>query len=102
MSLGLVDADTRARMLAEASQAFAVVTDTRRLLEVIARTAVDLVGDGCAVFLLASDGELLQMAASAHRERSLEVAHRTYMASTPIHMSTSTSNTASVVRTGNA
>lgn len=99
MTNGLEGAEARERALAEAAQTFAaVVADQRRLLDVIARTAVDLVGDGCAVFLLA--GDQLQMTASAHRDRSLEVANRTYMIGTPIHMSTSTTNTAAVARTG--
>jgi GAF domain-containing protein len=98
---GLDGNDARAQALTQASQLFAaVVSDHRRLLDVIARTAVDLVGDGCAVFLLAEDGERLQMVASAHRDHSLEVANRTYMAATPIHMSTSTTNTAAVARSG--
>jgi len=89
-------------VLAQASQAFAtVMADRRRLLDVIARTAADLVGDGCAVFLLALDGDSLQMVSAAHRARALELAHRAYMAGTPIRMATSTTNTALVVRTGN-
>jgi signal transduction histidine kinase len=96
-------AESRLRVLAQASHAFAsVVTDRRRLLDVIARTAADLVGDGCAVFLLAPDGESLHMVSSAHRDRLLEVANRTYMAGTPILVSSSTTHTASVVRTGTA
>ena len=88
--------------LAQASQAFATVaSDRRRLLDVIAHTAADLVGDGCAVFLLAPDGDELRMVSAAHRDRALEIAHRAYMAGTPIRMATSTTNTASVVRTGN-
>ena len=86
-------------VLAQASQVFAT-TDRRRLLDTIASTAADLVGDGCAVFLLAPDGDALRMVSAAHRDRALEVAHRAYMAGTPIRMATSTTNTASVVRTG--
>ncbi|HEY5924591.1 MAG TPA: GAF domain-containing protein [Kofleriaceae bacterium] len=100
--MGEESESAKLNVLAQAAQAFAtVVTDRRRLLDVIARTAADLVGDGCAVFLLAPDGDALQMVSAAHRNRALEVAHRAYMAGTPIRMATSTTNTASVVRTGN-
>jgi GAF domain-containing protein len=100
--VGEENESARLEVLAQASQAFATVaTDRRRLLDVVARTAADLVGDGCAVFLLAPDGDALRMVSAAHRDRVLEVAHRAYMASTPIRMATSTTNTASVVRTGN-
>ena len=98
--MGEENESAKLHVLAQASQAFAtVVTDQRRLLDVIARTAADLVGDGCAVFLL--DGDALRMVSAAHRDRALEVAHRAYMAGTPIRMATSTTNTASVVRSGN-
>jgi len=50
--------------------------------------------------MLAPDGEALRMVSTAHRERVLEVVNRTYMTGTPIHMSTSSTNMASVVRTG--
>ncbi|HTL37945.1 MAG TPA: GAF domain-containing protein, partial [Kofleriaceae bacterium] len=103
MSFGVERAESRLRVLAQASHAFAsVVTDRRRLLDVIARTAAELVGDGCAVLLLAPDGESLRVVSSAHRDRLLEVANRTYMAGTPILVSSSTTHTASVVRTGKA
>ena len=63
MSPGAERGEARLRVLAQASQAFAsVVTDRKKLLDVIARTAAELVGDGCTVLLLASDGESLHMA----------------------------------------
>jgi GAF domain-containing protein len=100
--VGEENEDARQQVLSQAAQAFATVgADQRRLLDVIARTGATLIGDGCAVFLLAPDGDALRMVSAAHRDHSLEVAHRSYMAGTPIRMATSTTNTAAVVRTGN-
>jgi PAS domain S-box-containing protein len=90
----------RLRVLAEVSDAFAAaVTSYDLLLEKIARTTADLVGDGCQVLLIAEDGENLVNVASAHREPSLEAYHRAYLAGMGIS-TTSTSVSAKVVRTG--
>ena len=93
--------NARSRVLAEASQAFSVVgTDYPSTLQAIARVVADLVGDGCIVTLLAGDGETLTNAASAHRDTKLDAAYRTYLAQLPVCKTTSTSVSATVVRTG--
>ncbi len=93
--------NARSRVLAEASQAFSVVgTDYPSTLQAIARVVADLVGDGCIVTLLADDGETLTNAASAHRDADLDAAYRTYLARMPVCKTTSTSVSATVVRTG--
>src|SRR5215510_1489452 len=51
-SAGMAPSDARLRVLAEASHAFSsVVTDYSALVHRIARTAADLIGDGCMVTL---------------------------------------------------
>ena len=76
----LVRSNTRLRVLAEASHAFALaVTEYRTLLEKIARIVADLVGDGCLVTLVDADGERLINAASAHRDPRLEADYKTYL-----------------------
>jgi GAF domain-containing protein len=93
--------NARSRVLAEASQAFSVVgADYPSTLQAIARVVADLVGDGCIVTLLAGDGETLTNAASAHRDTKLDAAYRTYLAQLPVCKTTSTSVSATVVRTG--
>src|SRR4051794_27307796 len=76
----LLRSSARLHVLAEMSQAFAMVaTDYRLLLEKIARTTADLVGDGCLVTLLGPDGQTLFNAANAHREPTLEADYRAFL-----------------------
>ncbi len=97
------DATARLRVLARVSVAFAeVVTDYHRLIETIARTTADLVGDGCAVTLVDEAGETMFNAASAHRDPALEVDYRTYLAGMAVSTRTSASISAAVARTGQA
>jgi hypothetical protein len=49
-----------------------VVTDCRRLVETIVRTAADHVGDACQVFLVSDDGLFLINAGNAHRDPAIE------------------------------
>jgi signal transduction histidine kinase len=96
-----VTAETRLRVLIETSRAFsAVVTNHEQLVETIARSTADLVGDGCQVTLIANDGETLFNAASAHRDPQLEADYRAYLASVGVSKTTSRSVSASVARTG--
>jgi K+-sensing histidine kinase KdpD len=91
----------RLSVLAQASHAFAtVVTDYRLLLDKIARTTADLVGDGCIVTLIDEDGETLFNAASAHRDPALEEVYRAYLAGMGISKTTSATVSAAVVRSG--
>jgi signal transduction histidine kinase len=91
------------RVLAEVSHAFAsVVTNYQLLLETIARTTADRVGDGCQVTLIGEDGESLFNAASAHRDPVLEADYRTYLAGMKIPKTTSGTVSATVIRTGEA
>ena len=80
----------RLHVLAAVSHAFAtVVTDYRQLLQNIARTTADLVGDGCLVTLVSDDGETLHNAASAHRQASLDADYRTYLTGVGLSRTTS-------------
>lgn len=91
----------RLRVLAEASRAFALVaTEYPLLLSRIARTAADLVGDGCTVTLVAADGESLINTSNAHRDPALEAEYRAYLAGLSVSKTTSESVSAVVVRTG--
>ena len=93
----------RLGVLADVSRAFAsVATDYRSLLETIARTTADLVGDGCQVTLIADDRETLFNAASAHRDPVVEADYRAYLAGMGVAKTTSASVSAAVARTGEA
>jgi K+-sensing histidine kinase KdpD len=93
--------NARLRVLAEVSHAFATVaTDYQMLLEKIARTMADLVGDGCQVTLLDADGESLFNVASAHRDPELEADYRQYLRAMGVPRRTSQSVSALVIRTG--
>src|SRR5262245_20929468 len=99
----LLRSNQRLQVLAEASHAFAtVVTNYPALLEKIARTTADLVGDGCLVTLIDANGESLINAASAHRDSALEAAYEAYLRGVGIRKTTSTSVSAQVIRTGEA
>jgi signal transduction histidine kinase len=92
---------TRLRVLAAVSHAFAtVVTDHAQLLQSIARTTAELVGDGCLVTLLGEDHETLHNAASAHRRPELDADYRSYLAGRGISKSTSGAVAATVIRSG--
>lgn len=91
----------RLRVLAQISRSFALVaTDAARLIEAVARTTADLVGDGCLVTLIEDDRETLVNAANAHRDPSLEIDYRAYLASIGIAKTTSDAIAAQVARTG--
>jgi signal transduction histidine kinase len=97
----LLRSTARLHVLAEMSQAFAMVaTDYALLLEKIARTTADLVGDGCLVTLIAADGETLISAANAHREPALEADYRVFLAGLGVSKVTSATVSAEVVRSG--
>jgi signal transduction histidine kinase len=89
------------RVLAEVSHEFsAVVIDYRLLIDTIARTTADLVGDGCMVTLIGEDGETLFNAASAHRDPALEADYRAWLAGMGVSKTASASVSAAVIRTG--
>jgi signal transduction histidine kinase len=93
----------RLYVLAEVSHAFATVaTDYDSLLEKIARTTAELIGDGCQVTLLDSDGESLVNAANAHRDPGLEADYRGYLAGVGVPKLSSAAVSAVVARTGTA
>jgi signal transduction histidine kinase len=97
----LLRSSARLHVLAEMSHAFAMVaTDYRLLLEKIARTSADLVGDGCLVTLLGPDGHTLFNAANAHREPTLEADYRAFLDGLGISKLTSASVSAQVARSG--
>jgi PAS domain S-box-containing protein len=96
----LMRSHDRLRALAAVSDAFAQVATTYQpLLDTIARTIADLVGDGCLVTLLSEDGERLASATYAHRDPALERKYRPDLAQFGVSL-TSSSITATVARTG--
>jgi signal transduction histidine kinase len=89
------------RVLAEVSHAFAtVVTDYHRLVETIVRSAADLVGDGCQIFLVSDDGRMLINAGNAHRDPAVESDVRNALTGPPQLLATSQMVSAGVVRSG--
>jgi signal transduction histidine kinase len=97
----LLRSTARLHVLAEMSHVFAMVaTDYALLLEKIARTTAELVGDGCLVTLIDSDGETLVNAANAHREPAVEADYRTFLAGMSVSKVSSASVAAQVVRSG--
>jgi PAS domain S-box-containing protein len=91
----------RLRALAEVSDAFAAVATTYQpLLDQIARTVADVVGDGCVVALISDDGDQLQVVSSAHREPALDHEFKTHLTSVSGALATGTSVAATVARTG--
>jgi signal transduction histidine kinase len=94
-------AERRIRALAGVSEAFATVATTYLLLlDTIARTIADLVGDGCLVALISDDGAHLVNVAVAHRDPALELDYKAHVAGSSVSRATSTSVTATVLRTG--
>jgi len=80
----LLRGNDRLRALAQLSDAFAsVATSYQPLLERIARTVADQVGDACQVRLVSDDGESLNGAASAHCDPLREEDYRAYLAAMP-------------------
>ena len=97
----LVRSRDRLRALAEVSDAFAAVATTYQpLLDQIARTVADIVGDGCVVAVISDDGDQLQVVSSAHREPGLDHAFKTHLTSVRGALATGTSVAATVARTG--
>jgi signal transduction histidine kinase len=95
------ESSARLRVQAEVSQAFAsVVTDYRQLIETIVRTAANLVGDGCQIFLVSDDGQSLINAGNAHRDTGVETEIRSFLAGPPQPLATSQMASADVVRSG--
>ncbi len=87
--------------MAEVSHAFAKVgTNYQELIEKIARTTAEFVGDGCMVTLLDVKKETLANAASAHRDPVLEKDYKDYLANTALSLSESNAVSAQVARTG--
>jgi signal transduction histidine kinase len=98
-----IRAAARLRTLADASRAFAVVaTDYRRLLESVVSIASEVIGDGCLVTLLASDGKTLTNAANAHRDPTIAEDYRQYLLASSTHDIDGKTVAARVARTGEA
>jgi len=97
----LARGNDRLRVLAEVSSTFAAVaTSYQALLDRIARTIADVIGDGCSITLLSADGEQLANAGNAHRDPALEADYRAYLAGLAVSKITSPSVSAGVARTG--
>jgi signal transduction histidine kinase len=91
----------RLRALAAVSDAFAAVATTYQpLLDQIARTVADLVGDGCLVTLISAEDDRLYNAANAHRNPALASDYKIYLAGMEVLRSDSESVSARVVRSG--
>jgi len=97
----LARSNARLRVLAQAQATFAqVITSSQALLDQIARTAADLVGDGCTIMLLSDDGEQLVIRANAHCDAALERQYAAQYGSATIAKATSRTASAVAVRTG--
>jgi PAS domain S-box-containing protein len=97
----LVRSRDRLRALARVSDACAAVaTSYQPLLAQIARTVADIVGDASVVALISDDGDQLATAASAARDPALEPDFNRYFAGLSAPLTTSTSVSATVARTG--
>lgn len=93
----------RLQTLAEVSRAFAeVATDYQRLLDRVVASAVNLIGDGCLVTLVAADGETLVNAANGHRDPAIAEDYRTFLAASPPNKLSDEFVAARVARTGTA
>ena len=89
----------RLRVLASVSHAFAMVaTDYGALLQLIARSTADFIGDGCLVTMV--DGDYLQNTANAHRDPALEADYATFTANVRLLLANSASVSAQVARSG--
>jgi len=89
----------RLRVLASVSDAFAsVATDYSTLLQLIARSTADYVGDGCLVTMI--EGEDLVNATNAHRDPALEADYAAFSANLRLPLATSTAVAATVARSG--
>jgi K+-sensing histidine kinase KdpD len=91
----------RLRALADVSGAFAMVAISYQpLLDQIARVIADIVGDGALVTLISEDGQQLRNAANAHRDPTLAIDYRDFLARRRVSTMTSSSISALVARTG--
>ncbi|HEY0476598.1 MAG TPA: ATP-binding protein [Kofleriaceae bacterium] len=94
-------AEARLRALAQVSDAFAAVaTSYQPLLDAIAGTVTDIVGDGCLVTLISDDGDHLYSAANAHRDAALGADYRAYLATMLLSRTSAVSVSGTVARTG--
>jgi len=74
--------DRRLQVLSETSRAFAeVVTDYQRLLDTVARSLAEAVGDSCTVRLIAPAGDVVELAAIHHPDPAIEVLLRDHVGS---------------------
>src|SRR5258708_37334152 len=65
--------ENRLRILAESAHAFAeATTNASQLLQLVARRCADLMGDGCYIRLLATDGVSLEPVATYHPDPQIE------------------------------
>jgi PAS domain S-box-containing protein len=99
--LALQGAAARLEILASTSRAFAATaTEYQPLLDTIARSVAEQIGDGCAVMLASDDRKSLLHAASAHRDPKLAEVYAKAVAPLPIEYESSEIVTARVMRTG--
>lgn len=99
LSAKLMRNNARLRVLAEVANSFEVAsTDYYQLLDKVATTAADLIGDGCIVTLV-EDGMLIT-GASAHRDTNLSTKIKSYSEGMRIPVFDSKTVSAQVIRTG--
>jgi len=97
----LLETHRRLHTLAEVSSLLVtMVTNQQQLLDKIVRVTADLVGDGCMVTLIDADGESLVNVANAHRDPVLENAYKAYLLSLGVSKTSSSSVSATVIRSG--
>ena len=97
----LLRSGDRLHALALLSDAFAQVATTYQpLIDEIARTIANILGDGCLIMMISDDGEHLYNAANAHRDPALDRDYKTYLATMAVVRTSSASVSGTVVRTG--
>jgi PAS domain S-box-containing protein len=81
-------AAVRLRVLAESSHQFASTTDTRELVDLVARRLSELVGDGCGVRLVSRHGDTFDATVTAthHADPQVAAALRELAATEPLRI----------------
>lgn len=100
LSNQLMRNNARFRVLAEIAKSFAMASiDYHELLNRVAFSAADLIGDGCIVTLMDDDG-MLSTKTSAHRDPELDSAYKENIKSVRISAQEGKNISAQVVRSG--
>ena len=91
----------RSQALAKLSELLAEVSqDYSKVLDIIAQQLVEVIGDGCSIFLISADGVTLELAAIYHSNPEIVQAYRGMLNLSPLQISDG--NAGQVFRTGQA